>query len=301
MRRLLLMPALGECAPLDPNSRPEHTDGLVREDSTMKNLLSTKSALGALATCAGILAAQPSVAEVKTELVDYQSDKTLEGYLAYDDSIKEKRPGIVVVHTRRGIQSFVQERTRELASLGYVALAVDVYGKGIRPREDAPSAAESARLKNDRALTRARVQAGYDVLRSLPQVDASQLAVIGYCVGGLVALELARSGAPLAATAVFHGTLTTPTLQDAKNIKGRVLVMHGADDPTAPLSEVDALIKEMRAARVDFQLELYGGVRHGYTQPLNGNDPTRSSMYNERAAKQSWASMQNLFNQVLRN
>jgi dienelactone hydrolase len=115
----------------------------------------------------------------------------------------------------------------------------------------------------------------------------------------LVALELARSGVPLLATGVFHGTLTTPTPDDAKNIKGRVLVWHGADDPTAPLSEVDGLIREMRAARVDFQLELYGGVKHGFTQPLN-NDPKRSSFYNERAARLSWASMQGLFNDVFR-
>ena len=160
-------------------------------------LLVTVIASGALVAWAGMLAATSAAAQVKTELVDYQSDKLLEGYLAYDKSSKAKRPGIVVVHTRRGIQSFVQERTRELASLGYVALAVDVYGKGIRPKEDGPSAIESARLKNDRALTRARVTAGYDVLKAHPLVDASQLAVIGYCVGGLVALELARSGAPL--------------------------------------------------------------------------------------------------------
>ena len=257
------------------------------------------SALVTLVACACMFAVQPATAEVKTDLVDYQSDKLLEGYLAYDNSSRQKRPGIVVVHTRRGIQSFVQERTRELASLGYVALAVDVYGKGIRPKEDAPSAAESARLKNDRALTRARVQAGYNVLKEHPLVDASQLAVIGYCVGGLVALELARSGVPLMATGVFHGTLTTPTPEDAKNIKGRVAVWHGADDPTAPLSEVDALIKELRDARVDFQLELYGGVKHGFTQPLN-NAPNRSSLYNERAARLSWASMQTMFKDVFR-
>lgn len=265
----------------------------------MKKSNLTILVLGALVGCAGVIAARPAAAEVKTELVEYQSDRLLEGYLAYDDSTKAKRPGIVIVHTRRGIQSFVQERTRELASLGYVALAVDVYGKGIRPKEDAPSAAESAKLKNDRALTRGRVQAGYDVLRSHPLVDAGQLAVIGYCIGGLVALELARSGAPLVATGVFHGTLTTPTPDDAKNIKGRVLVWHGADDPTAPLSEVDGLIKEMRAARVDFQLELYGGVKHGFTQPLN-NNPNRSSFYNERAARLSWASMQTMFKDVFR-
>ena len=246
---------------------------------------------------APLTAIEPAYAAVTTKLVDYDADVGLEGYLAYDESMSGKRPGILVAHTRRGIQDFVREQTRELAKLGYVALAADFYGKGVRPLEDEPSATESAKIKNDRALTRRRIRAGYDVLRAHPLVQESQIAVIGYCVGGLVALELARSGTPLLATAVFHGTLTTPTPEDAKNVKGRVLVMHGADDPTAPLTEVDSLIKEMRAARVDFQLELHGGVKHGFTEPHN-NDPRRSAFYNERAARKSWASMLGLFNDV---
>jgi dienelactone hydrolase len=192
----------------------------------------------------------------------------------------------------------VRERTRELAKLGYVALAADFYGKGVRPVEDAPAGRESAKLKSNRPLARQRIIAGYDVLRKSPMVDAGKIAIIGYCLGGLVALELARSGTPVLATVSFHGTLTTPTPQDANNIKGRVLVAHGADDPTAPMAEVDALIKEMRAAHVAFQLELYGGVKHGFTEPHNGNDPNRSVAYNERAAKMSWAAMQALFKEA---
>src|SRR5882757_5982525 len=252
---------------------------------------------GAAVAGASLAATVPARAAVTTKLVDYNADIGLEGYLAVDDSVQGKRPGILVAHTRRGIQDFVREQTRELAKLGYVALAADFYGKGVRPLEDDPSARESAKMKNDRAMTRARIRAGYDVLRAHPLVQEGQVAVIGYCIGGLVALELARAGTPLLATAVFHGTLTTPTPDDAKNIKGRVLVMHGADDPTAPLTEVDSLIKEMRAARVDFQLELYGGVKHGFTEPHN-DDPRRNAFYNERAARQSWASMQTLFNEV---
>jgi len=246
---------------------------------------------------APLTAIEPAHAAVTTKLVDYDADIGLEGYLAYDESLPGKRPGILVAHTRRGIQDFVREQTRELAKLGYVALAADFYGKGIRPLEDEPSAIESAKMKNDRPSTRRRIRAGYDVLRAHPLVQDGQIAVIGYCIGGLVALELARSGTPLLATAVFHGTLTTPTPDDARNIKGRVLVMHGADDPTAPLTEVDSLIKEMRTARVDFQLELYGGVKHGFTEPHN-NDPRRGAFYNERAARKSWASMLDLFNDV---
>jgi dienelactone hydrolase len=252
---------------------------------------------GAVLAGAPLAAVEPARADIKTGLIDYNADLPLEGYLAYDESIQGKRPGILVAHTQRGIQDFVRGQTRELAKLGYVALAADFYGKGIRPLEDAPAQQQSSKIKSERALTRRRIQAGYDVLRAHPLVQEGQLAVIGYCVGGLVALELARAGTPLLATAVFHGTLTTPTPEDAKNIKGRVLVLHGADDPTAPLSEVDALVKEMRAAGVDFQLELYGGVKHGFTEPHN-SDPKRNAFYNERAARQSWASMQTMFNEV---
>jgi dienelactone hydrolase len=254
-------------------------------------------AAGAALAGAPFAAVDSAHAAVSTRLVDYEADIGLEGYLAYDETRPDKRPGILVAHTRRGIQDFVREQTRELAKLGYVALAADFYGKGVRPLEDESSAIESAKIRKDRALTRRRILAGYDVLRAHSLVREGQIAVIGYCIGGLVALELARAGTPLLATAVFHGSLTTPTPEDAKNIKGRVLVMHGADDPTAPLAEVEALIKEMRAARVDFQLELYGGVKHGFTEPHN-NDPTRNAFYNERAARQSWASMQGLFNEV---
>ena len=252
---------------------------------------------GAALAATPLAAIETAHANVKTGLIDYAADLPLEGYLAYDESIQGKRPGILVAHTQRGIQEFVREQTRELGKLGYVALAADFYGKGIRPLEDEPAGVQSRKIKGDRALTRRRIQAGYDVLRAHPLVADGQIAIIGYCVGGLVALELARSGTPVLATAVFHGTLTTPTPEDAKNIKGRVLVLHGADDQTAPMAEVEALIKEMRAGGVDFQLELYGGVKHGFTEPLN-NKPNRNTLYNERAAKQSWASMQTMFKEV---
>jgi len=252
---------------------------------------------GAALAATPLAAIETAHANVKTGLIDYAADLPLEGYLAYDESIQGKRPGILVAHTQRGIQEFVREQTRELGKLGYVALAADFYGKGIRPLEDEPAGVQSRKIKGDRALTRRRIQAGYDVLRAHPLVADGQIAIIGYCVGGLVALELARSGTPVLATAVFHGTLTTPTPEDAKNIKGRVLVLHGADDQTAPMAEVEALIKEMRAGGVDFQLELYGGVKHGFTEPLN-NKPNKSTLYNERAAKQSWASMQTMFKEA---
>ena len=258
-----------------------------------------RACLPVLVGCA-FLAAGAVKAAIRSEIVDYRDgDAVLEGYLAYDDAVAGKRPGIVVFHTKRGIGEFIEERTRELAKLGYVAFAGDVYGKGIRPAGDEESSVESNKYKQDRPLTRSRVRAAFDLLRANPRVDAGRIGVSGYCAGGMFALELARSGAPVKAVAVFHGTLTTPTPQDARNIKGRVLVMHGADDPTAPLSEVQGLIKEMKDARVDFQLELYGGVLHGFTEPHNLPAPGRSTAYNERADKASWAAMRRLFHDTL--
>jgi dienelactone hydrolase len=265
--------------------------------------MTRNSSFGALAALLGafaLLAASGAGAAIRSEAVTYrQGDTVLEGYFAYDDAVTEKRPGIVVFHTKRGIGEFIEERVRALAELGYVAFAGDVYGQGIRPAGDEESSEESAKYKKDRPLTRLRVKAAYDWLAANPHVDASRMAVSGYCIGGMFALELARSGAPVKAAAIFHGTLTTPTPADAKNIKGRVLVMHGADDPTAPLAEVDGLVKEMKDARVDFQLELYGGVRHGFTELKNGNDLTRSTAYDERADSKSWASMRELFSETL--
>jgi dienelactone hydrolase len=251
---------------------------------------------------AGLFSSGRASAEIRTQHVDYkQGNEVFEGYLAYDDASKGKRPGIVIVHGKRGLGEFAEGRARELAKLGYVAFAADAYGKGIRPQEDDAATVQSQKLKNDRPLTRKRIQAAYDVLRRNPLVDTAKLAVTGYCMGGMVALELARSGAPLGAVAIFHGTLATPAPEDAKNIKGRVLVMHGADDQNVPQPEVQAFIKEMRDAKVDFQLELYSGTVHGFTEPENLPGPGKKTAYNERSAKKSWASMQDLFHEVFQD
>lgn len=261
-------------------------------DYSRRGLIATGAALASM----GALSASPEAAALTTGDVDYDADGApMQGYLAFDGNTQTKRPGILVAHTRRGIGDFIRERTRTLAELGYVAFAADVFGKGIRPVADADASRESGKLKSDRPLTRRRITAAYDLLGAHPLVANGQMAIIGYCMGGMVALELARSGAPVLATAVFHGTLSTPTPADARNIKGRVLIMHGAEDRTAPLSEVFNVIAELRDAKVPFDLQLYGGVVHGFTETKNGNDPSRGTAYNEHADKVSWAAMQDLF------
>ncbi|MEO6951404.1 MAG: dienelactone hydrolase family protein [Polyangia bacterium] len=237
-------------------------------------------------------------AKLHTETVDYKDgDATLEGYLAYDDAGPAKKPGVVVVHDWLGISAATRHRVDMLAQLGYVAFAADIYGKGVRPTM-ATAGAEAGKWKQDRAGMRRRAALALAQLEKNPHVDATRLAAIGYCFGGTVALELARSGAPLVATVTFHGGLDTPTPADAKNIKGRVLALHGADDPHVPPAQVAAFEKEMRDAKVDWQLIAYGGAVHAFSEKGAGNDNSKGAAYNERADHRSWLAMQQLFTEA---
>lgn len=232
------------------------------------------------------------------QTVNYKQGRAdLEGYLAYDDSFKGKRPGILVVHEWKGLNEYAKRRARMLAGLGYVAFAADIYGKGIRPQTVAEAGATAGKFKGDRPLLRARVNAGLDVLKAQPNVDTSKLAAIGYCFGGTAVLELARSGADVKGIVSFHGGLSTPTPQDAKNIRAKVLVLHGADDPFVKPDEVAAFEKEMSDAKVPMRLIKYPGAMHGFTNPDNKGVPP-GAMYNEAADKASWNQMQDFFNEI---
>ncbi len=231
--------------------------------------------------------------------VEYKDqDTALEGWIGYDDSIHGKRPGILVVHDWMGVGPYVKKRVEQLSHLGYIALAADIFGKGVRP-ENIEQAAELAdRYKADRPLLRARTKAGLQALMNNPLTDTTRIAAIGYCFGGTAVLELARSGADIAGFISFHGGLQTPTPDDAKNIKGKVLALHGADDPLVPPQEVSAFQEEMRKARVDWQMVIYGGAVHSFTNPSAGNDPSRGAAYDEKADVRSWQAMQTFFNEI---
>ena len=240
-------------------------------------------------------------AEVTTEVVEYRhGDVVLEGYLAYDAGVQGKRPGVLVAHEWDGHNPYVRKRAEQLARLGYVAFALDMYGKGVRPKDAKESAALAAIYKGDRKLMRARAAAGLDVLRSRPEADPAHLAAIGYCFGGTTVLELARSGADLAAVVSFHGGLDTPTPGDARNIKGKVLALHGGDDPFVPGKQVEAFQEEMRKGGVDWQFVSYGGAVHSFTNPGSGNDNSKGAAYNERADRRSWESMKTFFAETLK-
>jgi dienelactone hydrolase len=238
-------------------------------------------------------------AAVKTEVIEYKhGDVALEGYLAYDDAAKDKQPGILIVHEWYGLNDYVKKRAEQLAKLGYVAFALDIYGKGVRAK-DAKEAGKLAGIyKNDRKLLRARAAAGLDELRKRKEVDTERIAAIGYCFGGTTVLEIARSGADVRGVVSFHGGLTTPTPEDAKNIKAKVLVLHGADDPFVKDSEVAAFEEEMRKAGVDWQLHAYGGAVHSFTNPDAGNDNSKGAAYNERADHRSFQAMLAFFHEI---
>jgi dienelactone hydrolase len=252
--------------------------------------------LGVLLVMVGTTAAH---AELKTRVIEYKhEDKSLEGYLAYDDAATGKRPGVLVFHDWTGHNPFARQKAEQLAKLGYVAFAVDTYGKGVRAKDPKEAAALAAVYKNDRKLMRARAAAGLEVLKAQPEVDAKRLGAIGFCFGGTCALELARSGADLAGVVSFHGGLATPHPEDAKNVKGKVLALHGADDPFVPAEEVAGFEDEMRKARVDWQLVKYGGAVHGFTNPDAGKDPSKGAAYDEAADRRSWAAMRDFFAEV---
>ena len=238
-------------------------------------------------------------AATTTRPVEYKAGElTLIGYLAYDDAKTGQRPGVLVVHDWIGLGDFAKKKAEELAELGYVAFAVDMYGGGLVAADQEEAARLAGALKGNRSEMRARVRAGLEALASLPQVAPGKLAAIGFCFGGTTVLELARSGAPVAGVVSFHGGLATPDPGDAKNIKGKVLVLHGGDDPLVPPPEVSAFEDEMRRAKVDWQLVAYGGAVHSFTNPKAGIDPSRGAAYNEAAAKRSWRAMRDFFAEI---
>ena len=240
----------------------------------------------------------PDGADIDTRPIRYELDGTLlEGYQALDVASAARRPGVLVIHDWLGVGSYVQVRSQMLARLGYVTLAADIYGADLRPgpRE---AAAVAGRFYGDAPLVRARAAAGLQQLRAHPLVDPDRIAVIGYCFGGFVALELARSGADIAGVTTFHGALSTPTPQDAANIKAKVLVLAGAADPVVPDEQVLAFENAMRGApQVDWQLISYSGAMHAFTQP-DLNAPDHGAAYQEAADRRSWAAMRQFFAEI---
>jgi dienelactone hydrolase len=238
---------------------------------------------------------------IKTEVVEYKDgDTVLQGYLAYDDAVPGKRPGVVVFHEWWGHGAYERKRAEQLAGLGYVALAADMYGKGVM----AANAEEAQKLATpfykDRAMLRTRAALALDLLKRRPQTDATKIAAIGYCFGGTTALELARSGAEMAGVVSFHGGLATPNPADAKNIKARILVLTGGDDASVGPEQVSAFQDEMRKAGVNWEVDAYGGAVHAFTNPAADSHHIKNVAYDAQADRRSWERMQGFLAEIFK-
>jgi dienelactone hydrolase len=232
-----------------------------------------------------------AAAAIKTQYVDYKDGNTpLKGYLAYDDSKTGKRPGVLLVHYRGGLQGETLKDAEMIAGLGYVVFAEDIFGVNTPPKTVPEMTALTNIYNGNRPLMRARSRAGYDVLAGNTMVDASKVAIIGYCFGGTVAVELGETGIPALGVVAVHGSFRDFAPEAAKNLKGRVLILHGAEDEVAPLTEVNKLVADLRAAKVPWELQIFSGAQHGFTNPTNPSE--------ERADREYRIAIQRFFKEI---
>ncbi|MBI4886588.1 MAG: dienelactone hydrolase family protein [Acidobacteria bacterium] len=239
-----------------------------------------RMSVGLAVALVAALHAGSAQAAVKTQYVEYMHGTTpLKGYLAYDDAVSGRRPAVLLVHYRGGLQGSTLEDAQMIARLGYVVFAADIFGRDIVPKTVPEMTKLTDVYNGDRQLMRTRAQAGFDALVRNPMVDASKVAIIGYCFGGTVAVELAETGVPVVGTVAVHGSFRNFTPAAARNIKGPVLILHGAEDEVAPLEEVNKLIADLRAAKVPWEMQLYSGSSHGFTAPSNPQEQRADQEY----------------------
>lgn len=242
-----------------------------------------------------------SLSAVKKEVIEYKhGDVVLEGYLVYDNLLKSKRPGILLVHEWWGHNKYAKSRADQLVNLGYVVFVLDMYGKGVVTAKAKEAKELSNPFYEDRQLMRDRANAGLEILKNFKKVDPTKLGVMGYCFGGTVALELARSGADLDAVVSFHGGLSTPDSAAAGNIRGDVLVLHGADDPFVPKAEVDKFVEDMNNAGITWQLNQYSGAMHAFSNPEANMFKLDGVAYNFKADKRSWEAMRSFLYDIFK-
>jgi dienelactone hydrolase len=236
--------------------------------------------------------------EVKTQAVEYKDgDTTLKGFLAYDDAVQGKRPGILVVPEWWGLNDYVRGRAEQLAKLGYVAFAADIYGDGFVTTDPKTAGEKSGQAKKAGWL-RSRGKLALDQLKSNERVDGQNLGAIGYCFGGACVLELARAGEDLKGVVSFHGALDTQQPAQPGQVKAKILACHGAADPLVPPEQVKAFEDEMTKAKADFKVIPYDGAKHAFTNPDADKYNLPPVSYNAAADKKSWEDMQAFFRDI---
>jgi dienelactone hydrolase len=235
---------------------------------------------------------------IVTRTVDYfDGELRLEGYLAIDDAQTLPRPGVLVAHTWAGRGQFEMDKARELAGIGYAGFALDLYGGGVVGKTPEENRARMQVFLDDRALLARRMTLALEAMGRCPEVDQRRTGAIGFCFGGLCVLDLARSGTALGGVVSFHGLLQPPP-QRTEQVRCKVLVLNGHDDPWVPAEHRAALAEELTAAGADWQLHDYGGTLHAFTNPA-ANSPEAGALYNRNAAQRAWQSMRHLFAEAM--
>lgn len=236
---------------------------------------------------------------MKIETIEYSAGSTtFRGQLVYDEAQSGRRPGVLVVHEAWGLGEHVKQRASRLASLGYIAFAVDMFGEGKVATETSEGLQWTRELRADVDTMRARIRAAFDTLAARPEVDAAKIACIGYCFGGSTSLELARSGAPAAGVVSFHGGLVTAKPAESGAIKAKILVCTGADDPFIPHEQIEGFMTEMKNAGADYQVIVYGGAKHSFTNVDAGSRGLEGLAYNAAADHRSWEAMLSFFEEI---
>ncbi|MDH5611047.1 MAG: dienelactone hydrolase family protein [Gammaproteobacteria bacterium] len=250
----------------------------------------------------GLLIASSAHAEIISKEVDYQQgDTTMKGMMAYDDAIKGKRPGVLIVHEWWGHNKHARDKAKMLAKEGYVAFAVDMYGDGKTADHPDDAGKFSSAVASNMPLAKARFEAAMDTLKAQNNVDADKLAAMGYCFGGGVVLNMARMGVELKGVSSFHGSIATKNPAGKDDIKASVRVFNGEADPFVKAEQIEALKEEMKNAGVDFEFVNYPGVKHSFTNPdadANGKKFGLPLEYNAEADKDSWQKNLEFFKEI---
>ena len=237
--------------------------------------------------------------KIVTQAVPYRlGDTEMIGYLAYDDAVKDKRPGVIVVHEWWGLNDFAKDKARQLAELGYVAFAADIYGGGTVATDPDQAGKLAGQFRENPTLLRERAKAAYDTLAADPRVDPGKIAAIGFCFGGSTVLQMAASGLKLAGVVSFHGGLAPIAEADVGHIKAKILVLHGAADTHVSAESAKAFQASLRNSNVDWQMIIYSGAKHSFTNPASDKLGAEGVGYNESAARRSWQHMRLFFDEL---
>lgn len=236
---------------------------------------------------------------MKKEYVIYgDKEATLEGFLVYDETKMKKHPGVILCHAWRGRDEFICEKAVEVASWGYVAFALDLYGKGVFGHNTAENVALMTPFIQDRLFLQGRLKASLDTFKKQSPVDENNIAAMGFCFGGLCALDYARWNQGLKGVISVHGILSSPERLERKKITSKVLALHGHDDPMVPPEAVLAFEREMTAAQADWQVHVYGQTMHAFTNPM-ANDPGFGTVYNPVSSHRAWKSIKSFLKECL--